>query len=306
MKHDTPSATAILIAKSLVFVSGDVRYRSIMPSGMVEISRAFLLAVLAHWQISMLEIFGRFPPARWLVRLIESKSVPGMIGHYIVRKRRLEDLVAESSRHQGQLEQLVILGAGFDTLGTRTAQSKLGLRVYELDHPATSAAKQHAFARGYVTQPRNLSLLAVDLSKSDLRRILSSVNGFSFTAKTLFIAEGVFMYLTLDNVGRTIDILNEFSAGHASFAFTYMLLSETDRRPSFRGQTHGVDRWLGRKSEPFIWGASPESLNEFILKRGLYPIEHIDAKQLRDAYLINDAMREISTAVGENITWIKN
>jgi methyltransferase (TIGR00027 family) len=305
MKHDTPSATAILIAQSLVFVSRDPRYRSLMPTDMVPLSRAFLRAVLAPWQVGALEFFGGLAPARWLVRLIERFSVPGMIGHYIVRKRRLEDIVAASAQRYCGLGQLVILGAGFDTLGTRMASSRPDLRVYELDHPATSAAKLRAFASKFAALPANLELIPVDLAVSDPLTILRTASEFSFAASTLFIAEGVFMYLELEAVGRTLDILHEFAPGRAGFAFTYMLPSADDGRPAFRGQDRRVDRWLGRQREAFVWGATPDALDAFLAQRGLKPLEHTDGARLRDAYLLNRGQSGIATAVGENIAWIE-
>jgi methyltransferase (TIGR00027 family) len=305
MKQDTPSATAILIAKSLVFVAGDDRYRSVMPPDMVRLSRSFLRAVLVPWKVAAVEASGRLPLARWVVRLIERLSVPGMIGHYIVRKRRLEDIVQATAQRYSGLRQLVIMGAGLDTLGTRMAMSRPDLRVYEIDHPATSAAKLRAFTSRFAALPPNLTLLPVDLAVVDPRTVLKSTEGFSFIDQTLFIAEGVFMYLTLEAVGRALDILFDFPQAHAAFAFTYMLPSEGDGRPAFRNQNRWVDRWLGRQREPFVWGATPDTLDAFVAKRGLKPLGHTDAAQLRQAYLTTAAQNEIPTAVGENIAWIE-
>jgi len=305
MKRDSPSATAILIAKSLVFVSGDERYRSVMPAGAGALSRSFLQAVVPAWRIAAIEALGRFPPARWIVSLVERLSVPGMIGHYILRKRRLEDIVQATADRYGGLQQLVIMGAGLDTLGTRAAASRHDLRVYEIDHPATSTAKRRAFAAGFVSLPSNLALLPIDLAAADPRTVLQSVEGFSFSATTLFIAEGVFMYLPLDGVGRALDVLLEFAPSRAAFAFTYMLPAEDGSRPAFRGQSPWVDRWLGLQREPFVWGSTPDELDAFVAQRGLSSIGHTDAAQLRHTYLKTSEQRRIKSAVGENIAWIE-
>jgi methyltransferase (TIGR00027 family) len=305
MKDDKPSATAILIAKSIVFVGADRRYRGVLPPETHELSRAFLRAATSDWQVQMWEVLGHLAPMRWLVGLIERMSVPGMIGHYIVRKRRLEDIALATAKRMEGLEQLVIIGAGLDTLGTRMARVRPELRVFELDHPATSAVKRSAFTNAYAAKPTNLSLVAVDLSKTALKPVLQSTAGFSFAQKTLFIAEGVFMYLTLADVGTTLSILHAFPERQGAFAFTYMLSSEVDGRPAFAGQSHGVDGWLGRKSEPFIWGSRPADLDLFIAKLGLKTIAHSDGQELRTAYLLEPAQRAISTAIGENIVWIE-
>ena len=305
MKADTPSATAILIAKSLVFAAGDARYRALMPREMVELSRAFLAGAVSASAVKVFGGLGRLPPARWLVRLIERTSVPGMIGHYILRKRRFEELVGATAARFGGLDQLVIMGAGLDPLGTRMARARPDLRVYEMDHPATSAAKKSAFTRGFTALPHNLTQLAVDLGAVDPRTVLRATRGFSFEVRTLFIAEGVFMYLTLEAVGRTLDILLDFPETSAAFAFTYMSSSDQSGRPAFVGQKRSVDRWLGRQREPFVWGATPAMLDEFIRERKLRSLAHADAASLRAAYLTTGSLQSVATAVGENIAWVE-
>jgi methyltransferase (TIGR00027 family) len=54
-----------------------------------------------------------------------------------LRSRFAEDsLAAAVSRG---VRQAVILGAGFDTFALRNPHAALGLRVFEVDHPATQA-----------------------------------------------------------------------------------------------------------------------------------------------------------------------
>lgn len=285
-------------------LAGDSDYRSLMPAEMVTCSRGFLAAATSWTTVNLVAALGRLPMVRWVVHWAQAFSVPGMVGHYLVRKRCLEDLVEELAESIGGLDQLVIIGAGLDSLGLRTAHKTPQRRVFELDHPATLAVKQRAFTAKFLAQPANLRLHPVDLRSTDLRATLRSLDDFSFAARTVFIAEGVFMYIDMLAVGRTLDVLFDFPEGSAAFAFTYMIPSQTDGRPAFRGQTHGVDRWLSRKQEPFVWAATPSSLDSFVRTRNLKSLGHADAAALRSRYLSSPGLETIPTATGENIAWV--
>ena len=63
----------------------------------------------------------------------------GMRATLVVRSRVAEDELARAV--SAGLRQLVVLGAGLDTLALRAPGLAPDLRVYEVDHPGTQAAK---------------------------------------------------------------------------------------------------------------------------------------------------------------------
>ena len=58
----------------------------------------------------------------------------------MMRKRWIESRVRAAIADGAS--QLVVLGAGFDTLGVRLAVERPDFRVVEIDHPATLAVKR--------------------------------------------------------------------------------------------------------------------------------------------------------------------
>src|SRR5882757_7971345 len=65
-------------------------------------------------------------------------------------------------RLTGGAEQLVILGAGYDSRPYRFADRLGGVQVFEVDHPATSTAKQ-AKVRALIGEiPANVAYVPVD------------------------------------------------------------------------------------------------------------------------------------------------
>lgn len=303
MKESEPSSTALLIAKGLIFAHGSPRVRALYRPGMASLSFA-LYASVSPLAARLFLCLGRLAPARALVRLIESLSVPGMILHYLLRKLRLEDFVSEALVSPSPPMQIVFLGAGLDTLGLRLARAHPTLRIFEIDHPATQSVKVRAIARGLVQAPQNFSLIPADLTRISAAEALAAPSSFRFDEATLFLAEGVFMYLTVEEVTDNLRILRRFPEGAASFVFTHMA-KDADGRPAFRRQSRGVDGWLKGKREPFKWGMSQEELDDFLARRGFRSRAKVSGADLRIRYLSADWPARLPNAEGEDIAWVE-
>jgi methyltransferase (TIGR00027 family) len=256
MTADRPSATALLIARSLVFLSRDPAIGSLIPPETVELSRLLVRGSSAGGPLLRLVEWGWF---RRLVWGLERASIPGMMLHYVLRKRALED-TARHALSEG-CRQVMVLGGGFDTLALRLAREHPDRRFIELDHPATQAAKLKILAEaGHM--PTNLRFLPVDLTQDRLGDAVGPE--LEPGAGTLCVAEGVLMYLS----ERDVDGLFRFCRErNARFAFTFM-----ERLPggriAFRGQNPIVDLWLRRRGEPFRWGVPLGELEGFLAERG--------------------------------------
>ncbi|CCD92591.1 fragment of conserved hypothetical protein (part 1) [Bradyrhizobium sp. ORS 375] len=68
------------------------------------------------------------------------------------------------------VRQAVALGAGLDTFALRNPYSDLGLRVFEVDHPATQARKRRRLSEVGLTIPASLTFSAIDFESDDLGR----------------------------------------------------------------------------------------------------------------------------------------
>ena len=70
------------------------------------------------------------------------------------------------------VDQYVVLGAGFDTFAYRNPHS--GLRVFELDHPATQRFKLHQLRQAGITVPPGVTHAPADFLHHTLSEILAS------------------------------------------------------------------------------------------------------------------------------------
>src|SRR4051812_11129706 len=90
--------------------------------------------------------------------------------------------------------QLVVLGAGLDTLAYRMPLASR-LRIFEVDHPATQARKRDMLAAAAIAVPDTLSFVAVDFEREKLSERLEAA-GFKSAEHSFFSWLGVVPYLT--------------------------------------------------------------------------------------------------------------
>ena len=123
---------------------------------------------------------GLLPPTlrviaklRPLVRLIirqYHRILPGGYYFHTARTKHI-DMVLKQCAHEG-IEQLVILGAGFDTRSYRFKDVLTGTRVFEVDLPGTQVIKKEQLTKALGSLPENVSYLPVDLNTQSLDTLL--------------------------------------------------------------------------------------------------------------------------------------
>lgn len=125
----------------------------------------------------------------------------------MLRVAFIDALIAERNP-----QQVVILGAGLDTRAYRL-QALKGVRVIEIDHPDTQAYKRkHSDLLG--TPLAKLSFAPVDFTQDEAAPLTAALAGAGFDASvpTLWVWEGVIMYLDDQALRRTLRELRELSA----------------------------------------------------------------------------------------------
>lgn len=295
MKADRPSATAHLIARSLVFLSGDPRIAPLLPPETVDASLRCMRAA-SSFTPRLVRLMGHrwFRKAVWFV---ERQSIPGMMFHYLLRKRLLEDIAPEALREGYQ--QVVVLGAGFDPLALRLSAEFPDRLFMEIDHPGTQRVKREALAER-IMSGSNLVLIPLDMARESLEEGVRRAPEFHPSAQTLFIAEGLLMYLELPAVDRVFRFCRQQGGSRPRFAFTFMERVE-DGRIAFRDQSRTVDAWLRRRGEPFRWGIPVPELPGYLRERGFTCCSIATPQVLRERYLTTPAQQGFPLADGDHV-----
>src|SRR5207342_964916 len=126
-----------------------------------------------------------------LCRCLFERGLPGALGYFNARTRYFDDVLLEEARVG--LEQLVILGAGFDSRSIRFSDALRTARVFEVDMPEVLALRTERFFGSQQTTA-SATAVSIDFERDDLGETLRE-QGYVAAARTLFLWEGVTYYL---------------------------------------------------------------------------------------------------------------
>jgi methyltransferase (TIGR00027 family) len=158
----------------------------------------------------------RWPLLRRLTIAAGERAVPGSWALIACRKRYIDDKLAKA---EGNVDAVVILGAGMDTRGYRLAR-RSDVPVFEVDFPVNIARKQAAAQRTIGVLPSTVHLVPLDFEREDLIEALTR-RGYRNDARTFFVMEGVTQYLTEAAVAATLGALQTAPSG-SQLVFTYV------------------------------------------------------------------------------------
>jgi len=282
VRADRASTTAKLIAAATVFLARDPRVADLVPPGAAEICARF---------VSVAALSSRW--LRWAVRLAERATVPGLMLHFMLRKRFIEENVRASLA--AGCEQVVVVGAGFDTLAARLAPAYPQARFIEIDHPATQRAKRLA-----LDERRNLDFIAANLAEERLQNALAG-GAYRRDASSVFVIEGLLMYLSDAQIATLFAALAELQRAPGTLVFTVMEPA-SDGRSRFHNATPLVTRLLSLWSEPFRSVMRREAAARLPEQfPGLRLRDLADSETLRARYLAPSGRQDLPLAEGEMV-----
>lgn len=261
-----------MVARGVLYVASVPRWRFLVAPEAESLAGALLRSVSPHekrFQRGM----KRSAFLRGLIAFVERLVAPGILLHYALRKRFLEEEVTRALADG--FRQVVILGAGLDTLGLRLHERHGGVRFVEIDRAATQQYKrrllgQSAEGEETAVSRANLHLLAADLGERPLPEILRDCPAFDRALETLFLAEGVLMYLAEADVRRLFAGVRDSLAAPARcrVAFTFLEV-QPNGEADFAHSGRLLRFWLRRRGEPFLWGIGQADLPDWLAPFGL-------------------------------------
>jgi methyltransferase (TIGR00027 family) len=153
------------------------------------------------------------------------RTNPGAVGCVASRTRYIDDYL-QACINDG-IKQLVILGAGYDSRAYRFDELIRNVKVFEVDHPATQKVKIEKIKKIFGFQPNHVFYIPIDFEREKLdKRFFES--GYDRNLKTLYIWEGVTMYITAEAVDKTLAFVTNNSGKGSSIIFNYIFQSVVD------------------------------------------------------------------------------
>jgi len=204
------------------------------------------------------------------------QKMPGWGNSIRARVRYFDDMVKWEAG--AGLGQLVILGAGYDTRAYRLEGLK-GLNVYEVDRPETLRAKTGIIAEIFGSLPGHVAYVPANLGADCLRAELSRA-GYSSEKKTLFLLEGLVMYMTRDAVVDLLAFIRQNSRPGSSVIFDcvpdFMISGAIDRQGS--GNIRNYTQSVG---EPLRFGLPEGEAGSFLEEQGYRDVTVITGEDFK-------------------------
>ncbi|MDX6601318.1 MAG: hypothetical protein QOF13_520 [Solirubrobacterales bacterium] len=224
---------------------------------------------------------ARYRASRALLLRVARRRVPGAYTYEIGRTKFIDEVVLDAVA--AGLDELILFGAGLDSRPYRMASQLKGVRVMEVDHPASQASKRKRIRRMVRDEPADVTYVPIDFNRDDLGATLAAA-GHDRSARTLFIWSGVSLYLPEEAVAEVLSWVGGHRDPPASIVFDAIWAEVVDgsRDYPFAAEAR---KGAAEAGEPFRWGIPEGRAEETLSRFGLRAERALDQEKAHTAYL---------------------
>ncbi|MBP1927816.1 methyltransferase (TIGR00027 family) [Methanolinea mesophila] len=219
------------------------------------------------------------PEERKKKALEVERVFPGLAGSIVARVRYFDDFVTTVAATG--IPQVVILGAGYDSRAYRIP-GLAGVRVFEVDHPLTQRIKKERVRGIFGTLPDHVAYVPADFGRDSLFDTLDAA-GYTRTLPTLFILEGLTMYLSPVIVDDIFSFIVRNSGKGSVVLFDYYPLSLVDGTDT-RQIAGNIREFSKGAGEPIQFGVPDGEIAGFLADRGFVEIRSVTSEEYRALY----------------------
>jgi methyltransferase (TIGR00027 family) len=205
---------------------------------------------------------------------------PGLAGQAFVRYRYFDELLARMLADG--LDQVVVLGAGYDATGLRLTRGHHRTIVYEVDEHETQTRKRELLAEIDRRVLEQTAFVECDFARDSVAERLTEA-GHSPDRRTLFSWLGVSWYLEPAAVDVFLADLASVAAPGSRIVFDYMHASVVSWISRPLGARLAA-RVVAMQGEPWTFGRVPNEVKDWLAGLGWTLTENVRASELRDRY----------------------
>lgn len=272
MRDDRPSATAEMVCSWRAV-------EHLLPPAERIVDDPYARGFLGASRRAVVDAIERLPARATLALSRRTDALlGGTITFVLARQRAGDELLVE----RGGREQVVLLGAGYDTRSVRLAGALGGARLFEVDHPATAARKARLAPAAFGGAARADTVpVQVDFTRDSLEEKLAAA-GHRPDRPTIWLWEGVSMYLEEGAVRATLDLVRRLSPPGSLLLLDVWCPARGAMAPLVRDLPSLALKLV--YDEPLVWGPEPQRLEPLLREHGLAVIEDTPAVELVGRY----------------------
>jgi methyltransferase (TIGR00027 family) len=211
-----------------------------------------------------------------LVHVAERHELAGIGAFVLLRHRFIDEQLARALADGA--EQVILLGAGYDSRAYRFAAQLQGRPVHEVDLAPLSRRKAGIVAASPELFGGNtIRRVEIDFRTQSLaERLLDA--GFTVGARTFVVWEGVSAYLSAGAVGATMDTLRDVCGAGSTLAMDFW--HDPGGLHPFDQVRRVAARAIRLIGEPVTFGLPPLHADAFFAKHGMVITELATATEL--------------------------
>ncbi len=208
----------------------------------------------------------------------EARANPNLRGLrlYVAMRSRFAEDAARRAIGRG-VRQIVVLGAGLDTFAYRVEPTE-GLRVFEVDHPATQAEKRRRLAAAAIAAPAHVVYVGCDFESESLAGALRA-GGFDAGRPSFFLWLGVVPYLTEPAIFAALALIGKLPGG-GEVVFDYSNPAASIASDAWRRGHEIVVARAAAAGEPLRTSFVTSALHEKLHGLGFRRIEDLGPKEI--------------------------
>jgi len=212
-----------------------------------------------------------------------NKSTPGIYEYIIARTLFFDEVFIEALKES--IPQIVFLGAGYDSRGIRFKDLNNSTQIIELDMAATQNRKIKCLKKNKIKIPEYLTFAPIDFNTQSLEYVLASA-GYQKGKRTLFIWEGVSMYLEAQSVRDTLTFIQQSSTTDSRLAFDFVVSFSHKDGHKYHGAKEMLQFMKDKyKNEPFRFSLDRKNITDFLGECRHKIVRHLYEDQIETTYL---------------------
>ncbi len=233
--------------------------------------------------------------------ILTKKLIPKGLYEYAIGRTKYIDSVFEDSIQDG-FKQVVILGAGFDSRSIRFSSPDKAVKIFELDAPATQNDKLRRLKNRKIEVRDNIIFIPINLDNESAADALAS-RGFDKDKKTLFLMEGILMFLSVQAVDSIFSFLQSSSGRGSEIVFDFIYKSVLRKENRFYGEEEAYGYGI-KAGERLAFGIEDKELGSVLAGYGFSMQEKMDSDKLNRMYF-NDEKEKRPGVVNEILCMVR-
>ena len=222
------------------------------------------------------------------------RRMPGVYEYILARTAFFDDVFVDALNNN--IPQIVLLGAGYDTRAFRFKKLNASSRIIEIDNAETQRRKINCLKKHKIETPKQVAYAQIDFTQDSLNDALQNA-GYQKDQYTLFLWEGVCMYLTPKSIDAVLDFMTSHRKSTAALDYAVMISA------GHIGEYYGARELIRtietpHSDETFKFLIPENEVESFFSQRGIKIIKSVDHTQMEETFLLGHDGRRIGKPNG--------